>query len=426
MDYAAARAALDELPRFEVKPGLERIGRLLAALGDPECTYPAIHVAGTNGKGSVVAMLEAVLRASGRQVGRFTSPQIVDFRDRIAVDGRWLSEREWGEGVERLAPTLSEMADPPAQFEAITALALDAFVRARVDLAVVEVGLGGRFDATNLVRPILSILTNVALDHTAILGDSIERIAWEKTGIAKEGVPLLLGPVPENALRVAERSCAEAGAELVCVDGPGIAPVSEGDGFVRYRVDGDDLPGTIDLPLLGGYQAENLRTALAAIHRLRKGGLEIPTSAIEEGLRTVSWPGRFEIVGRAPTVILEGAHNVAGARALAADVERRVPERARRSLVFGALADKDVAGMLRVLGPCFERVILTESESLRALPVDRLGDIADGLRIPHACYHSVEGALASGLDGARADDVWVVAGSLTVVGAARRFLEDEG
>ena len=426
MDYAAARAALDELPRFEVKPGLERIGRLLAALGDPERTYPAIHVAGTNGKGSVVAMLDSVLRASGRQVGRFTSPQIVDFRDRIAVDGRWLSEREWGEGVERLAPTLSEMADPPAQFEAITALALDAFARHAVVVAVVEVGLGGRFDATNLVRPILTILTNVDLDHTALLGDSVDAIAREKVGIAKAGVPLLVGRLAEGPVAIARRECNAVGADFATCDGVDLVRMAEGDGACRYRVDGDGLPETVDLSLLGGYQADNLRIALRAIQLLRERGVDLPPSAVEEGLRTVSWPGRFEIVRTAPTVILEGAHNVAGAIALAADAERRLPEPGRCVLVFAALADKDVPGMLRTLAPHFGRVILTASGSPRALPVDRLGRIAEAFGIPFTCYDSVEGALADGLGEGAPEDVWVVAGSLTVVAEARRWLKETG
>jgi len=426
MDYASARAVLDRLPTLEVKPGLDRVGRLLDGLGHPERAYPAVHVAGTNGKGSVVAMLDAVLRCAGRSVGRFTSPQVVDFRDRVVVDGAWLSEDEWAAGVERLAPLLASMEDRPAQFEAITALTLDAFARHAVDVAVVEVGLGGRFDATNLVRPILTILTNVDLDHTALLGDSVEAIAWEKVGIAKAGVPLLVGPLVKGPLAIARRECEAVGAEFVLCDGVSLERVSEIDGVCRYRVGGDGLPEAIDLPLLGGYQAGNLRMVLRAVQLLRDWGVDLPSRAVEDGLRTVSWPGRFEIVRTAPTVILEGAHNVAGATALAADIAHRVPDPAGSVLVFAALADKDVSGMLRALAPHFGRVILTRSASPRALSVDRLAAIARALGIPFTCYDSVEGVLADALGEGAPEDVWVVAGSLTVVAEARRWLEETG
>lgn len=425
MDFAAARAILDRLPRFEVKPGLERVTALLEGLGHPERDVPAVHVAGTNGKGSVVAMLDAILRCAGYSVGRYTSPDVVDFRDRITVDGRWLSEDDWAAGVERLVPILETMDEEPAQFEAITALAFDAIARAAVDVSVVEVGLGGRFDATNVVRPLLSILTNVALDHTAILGDSIERIAWEKAGIAKRGVPLLIGPLVDEALHVVRAEARSAGAELVGSAAIDVEFESQDEAVSRYRVAGR-RPARLELALLGSYQLENLRIALAAVDLLRERGYEVPTSAVAEGLRTVSWPGRFEIVRRSPTVILDGAHNEAGARALAADIERTVPDRARRHLLFGAFADKDVVGMLRVLVPLVSRVALAPPASPRALPRTGLERLADAFDVPRACYDSVGAALDSELRRASSHDVWFVAGSLSVVAEARRFLEGGG
>jgi len=425
MNYPEARAVLDRLPRFEVKPGLERVGHLLDLLGHPEGAFPAIHVGGTNGKGSVVAMLDAVLRRAGYRVGRFTSPELTDFRDRIAIDGEWLSESEWAAGVERMEAAIDSAVDRPAQFEAITALAFDAFSHHEVDLAVVEVGLGGRFDATNMIRPILAILTNVELDHTGILGKTIEKIAREKVGISKRGVPFLVGPVPEAALSIAEKECADIGADLVRSDGLEVSRVSETDAASRYRIEASDLPNSIDLPLLGGYQCENLQIVLRAIQLLRERGLDVPSIAVEEGLAAVSWPGRFEIVRRDPTVILEGAHNVAGAEALASDIERCEPDRMRRHLLFGALADKDVTGMLDALAPSFADIVLTQSSSPRAISVEDLARIADELRIPFTCYDCVEDALIGCLPGSEPDDVWAVAGSLTVVAETRRFLEAE-
>ena len=426
MDYAAARAVLHRLSRFEVKPGLERISHLLEGLGHPERAYPAIHVAGTNGKGSVVAMLDAVLRAAGYRVGRVTSPELLDFRDRVAIDGAWLPEEDWAAGVERMGSMIDEMSDQPAQFEAITAFALDAFAQAMIDVAVVEVGLGGRFDATNVTSSILSILTNVSLDHTAILGDSIEKIAWEKAGIAKKDVPLLVGPLEREALSIVENECGEVGAKLVRAADLGIDLEPDSAEAGSYRIAGPDLPERVTLSLLGGYQRENLELALAAIELLRAQGFDLPSDAVREGLESVTWPGRFEVVRQAPTVILEGAHNLAGAQALAADVERFAPDRAHRSLLFGVLGDKDAAGMLDALGPRFERVALTASSSPRALAVSDLGKLADELCVPHACYDSVASALDAELAASAPEDVWFVAGSLTVVAEARRYLEGGG
>jgi dihydrofolate synthase/folylpolyglutamate synthase len=423
MNYSEARALLDRLPRFEVKPGLERVGRLLDVLGHPERAFPAVHVAGTNGKGSVVAMLDAVLRRAGYRVGRFTSPELLDFRDRIVIDGEWLSEPEWAAGVVRMEAALGDCEDPPAQFEAITALALDAFARHAVDVAVVEVGLGGRFDATNLVETILSILTNVSLDHTAILGDSVERIAWEKAGIAKSGAPFLTGPLSENVLAIVEEECADVGTELERSDAVELSLIAEEDSIARYSCGAPDLPGRIELPLLGGYQRENLRIVLRAVQLLRGRGFVVPSGAVEGGLRSVTWPGRFEVVRRAPTVILEGAHNVAGAEALAGDIERCAPDKARRHLVFGVLADKDAGGMLGALVPAFSSVSLTQSTSPRALPVTELARLMREVPVPYTCYDSVKGALADLLSHPETDDVWVVAGSLTVVAEARHILE---
>ena len=426
MDAPRARDLLDRLPRFEVKPGLDRICRLLDALDHPECRFPAIHVAGTNGKGSVVAMLDAVLRRAGLRVGRYTSPDLVDFRDRIVVDGEWISERALADGVGRLADAVASLEDTPSQFEAITAVAFDHFARERVDVAIVEVGLGGRFDATNVVAPILTILTNVALDHVGFLGDTVEKIAWEKAGIAKPGVPLVHGALDDEALRVVRAECARADASLI--DASDLALEIERcdwDGSV-FRLDVPGLPERIDLGLVGAFQAENLRVALRAVDRLRAHGLSIGDDAIEEGLRTASWPGRFEVMRRSPTIVLDGAHNVAGARTLAHEVNRLAGDRHDRRLLLGLLADKDVDGIVAVLAPSFSHLAACASSSPRALPADALAvalkTAAGEHSWPIPCYHSVARAVEEIVLGLSPDDLLVVAGSLTVVAEARRAL----
>lgn len=422
MDYPEARALLDRLPRLEVKPGLSRTERLLDALGHPERAFPTVHVAGTNGKGSVVAMLDAVLREAGYRVGRFTSPELIDFRDRIAIDGEWLGAGEWAAGIERMEAALTDSPDPPTQFEAIAALALHAFSRQRVDVAVVEVGLGGRFDATNVVRPLVSVLCSVSLDHCAVLGDSIERIAWEKAGIAKSNVPFLYGDLPPGARAVVLAECAEVGAVPVSVAGIDVERVHVDWEGASYRVDLAGFPDSIELPLLGGYQRENLRLVLGTIEQLRELGWKIPADTVSAGLSLVQWPGRFEVVRRSPNVVLEGAHNPAGARALAEDIVALAPDAGNRHLLFGALADKDVDGMMEVLTPAFGHVTLCQSASPRAYGAEELAEHLGGRFGAVAWYDSVGRAIDSIVPLLDADDVLVVAGSLTVVAEARRRL----
>ncbi len=422
MDYAAARSLLARLPHLEVKPGLDRIRRLSEHLGHPEREYPTIHVAGTNGKGSVVAMLASILTSAGYRVGRFTSPSLVDFRDRIAIDGEWIGEEELAALTERIEPALFT-GERPTLFEVLTAIGLAHFAEREIDLAVVEVGLGGRFDATNLVEPILTILTNVELDHTSILGGSIEEIAWEKVGIAKPGITLLVGDLNGRAWPIVRAESEMKKAPIARADEIDI--IREGSDWerARYRIIRDRLPDLIALPLIASYQEGNLRCALRAVELLRERGLSIGDGAIAAGLARVAWPGRFEIIRKDPIVILDGAHNVAGARALAAEVESFVPDRSRRHLLIGILADKDVPGIVHALVPPFSNVYITRSRSPRALPPAELARHVTGLSIPFKCYDSIEEGLEAILPSLKADDVLVVGGSLTVVKEARRLLE---
>lgn len=423
MDYPEARALLDRLPRLLVKPGLARVRRLLDALGNPERAYPAVHVAGTNGKGSVVAMLDGILRAAGYRVGRYTSPELEDFRDRICVDGTWISETQLAAVTARLAVTLFADPDLPSQFEAITAIAFEHFRAVEIDVAVVEVGLGGRFDATNVVAPVVSILTNVTLDHTAVLGDTLTEIAWEKAGIAKAGIPLLVGRLAPSVAAVVRAECAAAGAPLDSADGVGVARGQATLDRAMYAIAADDLPSEVELGLVGGYQLDNLRLVLRAVQLVRAAGIPIPSDAVRNGLAAVRWPGRAEVVRRRPTVVLEGAHNPAGAEELARDVARWAPERRRRWLVLGVLADKDVDGIVRCLVPQFPRVTVCQSRSPRALPVEELARRVREHGTECACYDSVERAVAETVARAGPEDVVVVTGSLTVVAEARQELK---
>jgi dihydrofolate synthase/folylpolyglutamate synthase len=424
MDYAESRVLLDRLPRFEVKPGLERIDRLLSFLGRPERSFPAIHVTGTNGKGSVVAMLAAILQCAGYRVGRYTSPDLVDFRDRICVDEEWIGEAAFADIVERLASEFFAGADLPSQFEALTAVAFEHFRARFVDLAVVEVGLGGRFDATNVVAPILTVLTNVSLDHTALLGGTVAEIAWEKAGIAKPGVPMAVGRLHPDAGAVVAAECSAVGAPLrhAAVRVERQASACPATSASSYVVEGDTLPRLVELPLLGVYQLDNLRLALSCVLLLRARGWCIPLDAVAAGLASVRWPGRWEVIRANPTVLLDGAHNVAAASVVARAIVEWEPSRERRTLLLGILRDKDVPGIVAALAPHFARIGVAASSSPRALGSDELALYVEEHIERCIRYDSVEEGVRDLVRRADPRDTILVTGSLTVVAEARRAL----
>jgi len=254
MDNKGALACLESLPYREVKPGLERIGYLMERLGNPHLALRAIHIGGTNGKGSVVAMLAAVLEEAGYRVGTYTSPHLRDWRERIRIDGEWIPGDDFARLLSRLRPIIAAMSDRPTVFETLTALAFQWFREQAVDLAVIEVGLGGRFDATNIIKPLAAVITNVGRDHLDLLGPNLEDLAWEKAGIAKPNVPLIVGAAEPEALEIIRRECAARGAELLRAE-TGVERVEFSWERQVFAAGGW---GRLELPLLGPYQGENL------------------------------------------------------------------------------------------------------------------------------------------------------------------------
>jgi dihydrofolate synthase/folylpolyglutamate synthase len=420
-----ARQFLDRFPRFEVKPGLTRIQQLLDTVDHPNLAYSTLHVGGTNGKGSVVAMLDAVLRSAGFSVGRFTSPELIDFRDRIVVNGEWISKEDLAAGVAQMAPAIEALDEIPSQFEVIAALAFQHLACSSVDIGVIEVGLGGRFDATNVVHPELAILTNVTLDHQAILGDTVEAIAWEKAGIAKPGVPLLAGGLSTPIHDIVRTECEAVGAILTPIDDIKVKRISRNWDAAAYEVEWDGEVRNIVLPLIGSLQRDNLRLALGAIRELRARNFVISDEAIVKGLRSVRWPGRLEVVRKRPTVLLDGAHNPAAVRALASDIVDLIPNFERRFLLYGTLTDKDADASLAILRDVFPAISLCASHSPRALPVASLVEKAQGYFQRITQYRTIAEGIESWLAGANAEDVLVITGSLTMVGEARRWLTEE-
>jgi len=381
-------------------------------------------VGGTNGKGSVIAILDGILRAAGYVVGRFTSPELDSPRDRIVVDGDWITEPELANIAALLLPELETTDDPPSAFEAWTAIAFEHFRRANVDVGLLEVGLGGRFDATNVVQPMVSVITNVTLDHTAILGNTIERIAWEKAGIVKPAGVIVVGGLDPAARRVIEQECERLEAHLI--EGLEIEATIERRSLsgTEYKLMRTGFPERLRLPLISQVQGENLAVALRVIEELRKQGIRISEDAVSTGVSQTAWPGRLEVVEQDPVVLLDGAHNEAAAHALAHDVERLFPDPACRRLVLGVLSDKDVPTMIEVLAGSFETASVCRSQSPRAMDPAALADLLREHSVSVTVYDSVSEALCGTLQEAQAAGVIVVAGSLTVVAEARRWTRE--
>ncbi len=362
MTYAEAVArvlALRGGERAGMRPGLERIEGLLGALGHPEERYTLVQVGGTNGKGSIAAMLATILKAAGRRVGLYTSPHLCSFRERIRVNAEPIAPDAVVDGVDALGTLIARF--DATMFEAATALALDHFAREAVDVAVLEVGLGGRLDATTVGRPAATVLGQIDFDHTEYLGHTLAEIAGEKAAIIRSGVALSAAQAPE-ARDVIIRRAEETGVPLLLEDRD-VHVTVEARGLAGQRISctGPDFELTaVELPLLGVFQPANALLAIATAHVL---GVE--DSAIRAGLKRARWPGRFEIVRRDPFLVLDGAHNPAGARALARSLRDLFGERPL-TLVLGLSQDKDARAILDTLAPLATRLVLTRASNERA------------------------------------------------------------
>lgn len=359
---------------------LARVELLLSRLGNPHRTFRSVHIAGTKGKGSTAAMVESCLRAASLRTGLYTSPHLHTFRERIQARGRMISREE----VVSLATEVRaavERTPGATTFEAITALGFLYFARVGTDVGVVEVGLGGRLDATNVLAPEVSVITSVSLDHTYLLGDTLAEIAFEKAGIIKSGVPAVSAPQRPEAAAVISDVCEARGAPLTVVGRdwefePGAAGL-DGQSFRmwRARAERSSFEGEYWLPLLGRHQLENAAAAIATLHVLRDRGFAIPIDAVHEGLARVQWPGRLEVLATDPLVVVDCAHNPYSVQALRQALAEWFPGR-MWTVVFGASVDKDIPGMLKALLPISEHLLVTRSDHPRAAAPIRLADIA--------------------------------------------------
>lgn len=428
----AGLSFLDELAarrRFGMRQGLEVIRDLLTRLDHPERELAAIHVAGTNGKGSVVALIDAVLQAAGLRTGRYTSPHLLHFNERISINGHPVADASLAtaaEVVERAARSVEAAGgEPPTFFECATAVAFELFRREGLRMVVVETGLGGRLDATNVLDPLVSVITRIGLEHTQWLGDTLEKIAFEKAGIIKPGRPVVCGAMPDEARMVMVRVAAAGGSSLInAAEAASIMRVGSGlDGLtVRVATPSRDL-GKIKTPLSGAFQLENIATAMAALEAVEQRlGMNLPDDAFREGLRQVCWPGRFQLAVKSPPVIVDGAHNPDGAAALRLAL-KQTGFRGPVALVAGFCDDKDAVSFLRTLAPVVKRAWAVPVPSGRGLPMAVVRDRMTAAGMV-AEAGEMSAALAAAQTWARSEQGLVlVCGSLFLVGQVLDHLQ---
>lgn len=407
------------LQKFGIKLGLNNISNLLRHLNNPHECLRTIHITGTNGKGSIAAMLSSILIEAGYKVGLYTSPHLISFKERIRIDGKPISKAE----VVRLVEQIREKVDPykpPTFFEFTTAMAMYYFAQASVDVAILEVGMGGRLDATNVVYPMISIISNVSRDHEAFLGRTLEGIASEKVGIIKNGIEVITAETKPNILRIIKCSCDEKNSTLYQV-GKEIRKKKTRDGkFHYFGLDRRFLD--LEVGLKGEHQLTNAATALGATEILMRRGFEIPDTAIYHGLRKVYWPGRLEIVQKKPIVVLDGAHNPVAVTALKKALLNEFSFR-RLILVLGVMKDKDLRGILKRLIPVSDKVILTKPSYIRAADPNHLYKIAIPYQKDMTISGNVDSAVRLALSYAHHIDLICIAGSLYTVGEAKVVLQ---
>lgn len=418
---------------------LDRMRVLLSKLGNPQDKIPAVHVAGTKGKGSTCSMVASVLATAGRQVGLYISPHISVFEERITVNGVRPTPVELLDLVNRLLPVVAEMDRLPGQmqptyFELATAIAWLHFADQHVDIAVLETGLGGRLDSTNICRPMVCVITNVSRDHTHILGSTIRQIAWEKAGIIKANVPVISGVSQPEAIELVEQLCRERGSSLMLLGRelqvsnrqvPDLGSAQASASYVDVRV-GDLQIERLPVALRGAHQGGNTAMAVAVIEQLRRQGLNVSDAALRSGLANVEWPGRVEVVSRHPTVVIDAAHNWESARALVATLTADFQPR-RKVLIFAATRDKDVSGLLRLLIPTFDTIIFTKyRDNPRGVPIAELKSLVHSIsNRPIHLVESPQAAWQFAKELAASDDLIAITGSFFLVAELRDLILKE-
>lgn len=431
MTYDEAIQKINSLLRFGIKPGLERIHELLKRLSNPQNKLKFVHVAGTNGKGTSCTLISNTLTKCGYKTGLYTSPYIMDFRERFCINGEMISKSDVASYTERVANVADQMQNEGfeiTEFEFITALAFLWFCEQKCDVVVLEVGLGGRFDATNVIKdPLVSLIMSISLDHTAVLGDTVEKIAFEKCGIIKDNRPVVLySEQPNSVYEVVEKTANEHNSPLTVADNSLVSLVTTDikGSIIKYKANGTfGIDGEIEvfLPFIGEHQLKNAAAALSVLKILYEQGFDITAEGIKTGFKTAKFFARLELMRENPTVLLDGVHNPGGAKALSAAIEKYLSNK-KKVLVIGMLADKDVETAVSCIAPHFGKAYVLEPDNPRAMPSNELAAVVRkycGDVKPLADY---EQAYSLALDDAGESGAVVICGSLYLAGKMRRII----
>ena len=396
-------------------PGLSRTRELLRRIGDPQERLKFVHIAGTNGKGSTAAMLASILRAAGYCTGLYTSPYITCFNERMQVNGEMISDGELAEITEFVRPHAEAMQDHPTEFELVTVIAMEYFARHGCDIVSLEVGLGGELDSTNVIPvPEASVICNIGLDHTEVLGDTLEKIAAAKAGIIKGGDAVIYRGTP-GVERVFEQRCAETGTRLHRADFDGLR--LRECSFAGQVFDCGERKN-LELPLLGEHQLKNAAVVLATVDALTAKGWNISEEQLRAGLRTVSWPGRFELLSKNPVFIADGGHNPQCMAALAKNIQDYLSDRPLTALT-GVMADKDYLDMYRLVAPHIARLVTVTPDNPRALPAPELAKMLAQFGKPVTACETVEDGVRTAIAQTAQNEAVLAFGSLYMLGTIR-------
>lgn len=422
LTYNEAVEKINSLLTFGVKPGLERIRELVDRLGSPDKNLKFVHIAGTNGKGSTCAFTSAALSRAGYKTGRFISPYVLEFRERFMIDGEMIPEQTLADIVGEIFPVIEDMRREGkiiTEFEFVFAVAVLWYAREKCDIVVLETGLGGRFDATNIIdTPLCSVITSISLDHTKILGDTFEKIAFEKCGIIKpDGICVAYAKQDSSAMKVIEKTAREKNNRLIIADGDNAEIINADISGTDFRYNGQKL----HIRLLGDHMVRNAATALETLYALRNQGLEISDKAIKESFAEVSFPARMEVLSVSPLIILDGAHNPDGAKALSEALKKYLPNK-RKTGIVGMLADKDVRTSLSYLIPQFDRIITVEPDNPRKMTAEELGDTIKPYCNDIIPCHNLNKAFQTALTDIDEDSALVIFGSLYLASDMRKIV----
>lgn len=414
-EYTKTIEFLYSLDRFGILLGLENISALLNAIGNPQNKFKSIHVAGSNGKGSTSSFISAMVGLAGYSTALYTSPHLNDFRERIRICGKLISKDEMMKATEKIRPFYNP--ERTTFFEYTTAIAFDCIASAKPDLSVIEVGLGGRLDATNTINPLASIITDISREHEDYLGTGLKSIAYEKAGIIKSGVPVITGASRRQAREMILEKARLMNAP-VFEFGQNFKGVRTSLDTFEYRSKEMSLSG-LKLAMSGAHQIKNATIAIRAVEELLKQDYKISEDAIREAISTTQFPGRFELLKRSPDVIIDGAHTPEGMRLLKSALIKLYPSR-KPLLLLGILKDKNVETLVRTIAPIAKRVVCVAPHSDRSLNPKELCKIVTGLGTPATSMDSIEGGFSDLLEQAEMDDVIIAAGSLYMIGPVRR------